>query len=734
MEFLSSMPLFWALEFANPGLLAGLAAASIPIVIHLLNRRKFREMRWAAMQFLLAAIKKNQRRIRIEQWLLLAIRTLLILLIVLAMAKPFLEAFGNVIAGGRTHRVLVLDDSLSMGYSTAGTSRFDDARKVAIQIVKDSRPGDAISLIMMGSPPKVIIGEPSRSLNEVQKEIQELTLSHGATDLTSTFQKIDQVLDASTISQKEIIFLTDLQGTSWRRRESPGQDGLDAILAKLAARRPRTVIIEVGDTGSQNRAVTDLRVLAPVVTTGSIALVRGLIRNFGPARVDGVSVRLNVDGVRGPEQALDLPVGEDVPVVFNHQFVGSGDHVVELKMENDQLQLDDRRVLVVPVKESLNVLLVDGQYKSEPFQAETDYLGEALSPSEGPPGQPGMIRAEVITESELAHRELTKFDVVVLCNVGQFKQDDVAQLEEFLKRGGGLVVFGGDQVMADNYNRLLFADGKGILPAEFGPTMGDAAKKAAKFSFNPLGYRHPIVADFRGQSDQVAAGLTLALIWQYHKLKLPKDSIAQRVLDFDTGDPAVIEASHGRGKVVLVATSADAAWTTWPLHNSYPPIMQQIVLQAASGHLAERNVKVGQPFDQSFEVAGATAPATVVRPDGKPIPAPLKGTASGSQLHFEQTDLAGAYQVKIGPPLSREISFAASPDPAESNLAKVDQAVLQQRLPGFSFVHLNNWRELAHSAVAVGRRGELHRPLLYGALFLLLLESFLAWKFGHHDS
>ena len=76
MFFPSSLPLLWALEFANPGLLAGLAAASIPIVIHLLNRRKFREMPWAAMQFLMAAIRKNQRRVRIEQWLLLAIRTL----------------------------------------------------------------------------------------------------------------------------------------------------------------------------------------------------------------------------------------------------------------------------------------------------------------------------------------------------------------------------------------------------------------------------------------------------------------------------------------------------------------------------------------------------------------------------------------------------------------------------------------------------------------------------------
>jgi hypothetical protein len=733
MEFLSQLPLLWALQFANPGLLAGMAAASIPIIIHLLNRRKFREMRWAAMQFLLAAIRKNQRRIRIEQWLLLAVRTLLLIMIAAAMAKPFLEAFGNVIAGRRTHRVLVLDSSLSMGYSTAGTSRFEQAKVLAAQVVKDSRRGDAISLITMGEPPRVVIGDPSPNLAEVQKEIMELSQTHGGTDLLATFEAVDRVLDVSTISQKEVIFLTDLQATSWRRRDSTGKDGLERILAKLETRRPRSVVIDLGKTGSANRALTDLRIEDPVVTAGSPVLVRGVVRNFGPSPADGVLVRLTVDGRLGPEQSVSLPVGEDVPVLFNHQFGTPGDHVVELSMDNDPLPLDDHRWLVVPVRESLNVLLVDGHFKSEPFQAETDYLAQSLSPTEGSPGQPNMIRTEVVSEAQFARRELGSFDVVALCNVAQFSQAEVAALEDFLKQGGGLVVFGGDQVIPDNYNRLLYAEGKGLLPAALGPPVGDAAKKETAFGFNPLGYRHPLVAEFRNEADAVQASLTRALTWQYHKLVLPKDSSAQVALAFETGDPAVIEAPRSRGKVILVATSADAGWTTWPLHNSYPPVMEQIMLQAASGRMAERNIRVGQPLDQSFPAAGVAAPATVVTPKGQPVPTRLKGEGGLSHLHFEQTDLSGAYQVRIGPPLAVESSSAANPDPAESDPLKLDESTLKERLPGWNFVYLTNWRELSRSAVSVGRRGELHRPLLYGALFFLLLESFLAWKFGHHD-
>jgi hypothetical protein len=166
-----SPPILWALGFANPLLLYALAAASVPVVIHLLNRRKWREVPWAAMRFLLAAIKKNRRRLRIEQWLLLAIRTLVVLLVVAAMAKPFLESFGAVIAGRRTHRVIVLDASLSMAYTAGESSRFDEARALAAQLVNGSRRGDAISLVLMGDPPRVVIGDPSPNLVEVKKEI-----------------------------------------------------------------------------------------------------------------------------------------------------------------------------------------------------------------------------------------------------------------------------------------------------------------------------------------------------------------------------------------------------------------------------------------------------------------------------------------------------------------------------------------------------------------------------------
>ncbi len=729
------VPLIWALGFANAPLLYGLAAASVPILIHLLNRRKFREVRWAAMRFLLAAVRKNQRRIRVEQWLLLAVRTLIILLVVMAMARPFLESMGMVLVGRRVHRVLVLDASLSMGYMTDGASRFDQAKALAGEMIKSSRPGDSVSVLLMGKPPRVVIRTPSHDLKAVAKEVADLSITHGGTDLTATFEAVDRVLESSAIHQKEVVFLTDLQAASWKPPEAAA-DGLKRAIAKVMARQPNTIVIDLGEPGGENRAVADLKLDAPVVTVGSAVQLRGIVHNYGGKTAQGVRPRLIVDGRIGPAAPpADIPPGDDLPVAFPQEFSSPGDHVVQLALDDDALPLDDRRWLVVPVRESLNVLLVDGQFKPEAYQAETDYLAQALAPSEVSPGHPNPIKVEVVSESQLSRRDLSPYDAVVLCNVGLFGQTEVAALEGYLEQGGGVVIFGGDQVDAENYNRWLYQDGKGLLPAEVGASVGDAAKKEGAIRFNPLGYRHPLIADYQGAGGPVTAGLTQALTWQYLKLKLPPKSSAQVALAFETGDPALIEASRKRGTVIVVATSADTGWTTWPIHKSYVPIMQQVVLRASAGRLHERNIRVGQPYDQAFPETALAAPTTVVTPKGQAIAGRLRPSGGVSQFHFEQTDLAGRYQVKIGAPLGQESSFAANTEPAESELARLDQVALGAAIPGWNFLYLHpsNWKELSGEAASVGRRGELHRPMLLAMLVLLLLESFLAWKFGHNE-
>src|SRR5262245_3210282 len=115
-----------ALAFLNPLLLWAVPLAAVPIVIHLLNRRRFQRVPWAAMEYLLAALKRNRKRLRMEQWLVLLLRTLAVLLLAFLVARPQLA--GGGIVGTRTHHVVLLDDTASMLQHTGSATLWDHAK------------------------------------------------------------------------------------------------------------------------------------------------------------------------------------------------------------------------------------------------------------------------------------------------------------------------------------------------------------------------------------------------------------------------------------------------------------------------------------------------------------------------------------------------------------------------------------------------------------------------------
>src|SRR5207302_1137429 len=182
---------------------------SIPVIIHLLHRRRFRVVNWAAMRFLLAAQRKNSRRIRLEQLILLALRCLMILLLVLAMLSvtdwakrlwSWLAPSGpRVVAvnSQRTHKILVLDGSFSMGFKDGDAALFDRARELAEQVVRDSPGGDGFSVLLMGAPPRRVVPEPSEDSRKVLNEIEALHVTHGAADLPATLSAVESMLQAS---------------------------------------------------------------------------------------------------------------------------------------------------------------------------------------------------------------------------------------------------------------------------------------------------------------------------------------------------------------------------------------------------------------------------------------------------------------------------------------------------------------------------------------------------------
>src|SRR5262245_53382573 len=257
------------MSFFNPAFLWFMMGGAIPVVIHLLHKQKYRRVRWAAMEFLLAALKKTQRRMKIENFLLLLVRILVMLLVALAISRPFFrESPLEALADSDTHHIFVIDNSYSMGYKTAQKSALDSAKETAekqLSAVRRLTEQDKATILLMSSYPEVYVPE-SNKVDYVRRAIGEIKLSHYGTSALSTFQKIRETVDHSRNQLKRITVITDFQRCAWELGDEKEVKKLQTLLKELTARPEIKVsLIDVGAKETDNRAIVDLRVEQKIV-------------------------------------------------------------------------------------------------------------------------------------------------------------------------------------------------------------------------------------------------------------------------------------------------------------------------------------------------------------------------------------------------------------------------------------------------------------------------------------
>jgi hypothetical protein len=734
-----------AFGFFSPLLLSGLALAAIPVVIHLLHRRRYVETPWAAMQFLIQATKKQSRRIRLENLILLLVRTLVLILIVLALARPHFDTGTGILDNEQpVHRILIVDSTFSMQRTGAASfvsgasvdritddteadTRFTQAKKAAQKIVQNGARGDAWSLLRISdaSTPSVI-RTPAFRANTVEEEIQSLAVSDSPGNLTATLEAAAQaVKQLPEVPRKEVVFISDLQSAMWAP-ETPETLARLKSLVNQIGQSASISLVNVAGAASSNLAVTGLQSDAEIVTVDQTVGFRAIVRNFGQTSLRDQTVELLVDGRLVDTKRLDLPPGIDTPLDWEYQFLSAGDHSIEIHLEDDALPLDNRRWLAIPVREQLNVLLVNGPPAGRPRDSATFYVERALAPATTSEPWQGTIRPQVVGESELQSAGLSRYDVVVLCNVGLITNRESAVLESFVHSGGGLIILPGETVNSASYNTHLFRGGDGILPAEIGELAGSEAEPV---TFDPREFSHPTVRVFRGNP---GAGLEATLTFQFLKLK-PTDE-SRIAMWFSDGSPALVEKRTGSGRVILAATSADSRWGTWAIWApSFVPMMHELVLFAASGQARSRQLRVGEPIVMTLPQRLFGLEARIERPDGSTAGMPLNDGKNSLTAAYDQTDRAGIYQVNLGSPLNRTELYAVNVEERESDLTVARQPDLSNDL--FAEVNVvlrgsgvpisNGFRTGSESGLSV-----LSRILAWTVLSILLLEPLLAWRFS----
>lgn len=687
------------MTFLNAAILFGLIALVIPPIVHLLNRRRFEVVNWAAMQFLQIS-KKIRQRMVFEQLLLMLLRCALIATLVLAIATPILDLnCVNRLPGGRwmarnagqANRdvVIIIDGSYSMECRWNDKTADWEAREWAKKFTSDLLSGDRVAVLQAKQKTIPVVESLTADLGEVRSKIEAMPGPRGGVHWALAVQNGMDILQAGPNPQKEIIILTDGQKQGWADAESLGQWEQVAQSYPTGGKAPRITVVNVvpdrpGDLPNwfispmrTNRAVTtmgrDVRFkfdLQLAISDGRDATAPKQAGKYASPK----SVGFEVDGVEAGSQKIPGSEAPRIGMDLVRKFNTAGTHLVSATIDEDALPGDNRRDFAVEVLPAIPVLLVDGQPRGG-RERTSDYIRLALAPNNDP--HPSFIlRTVSIGEfgSQLLTSPLTRDPaslprVLILANVPALTADQAKAIDEFLQRGGGMFVALGDRCEAKSYNLLFPNEGKGWLPARLVAPTGnvDDRAKAASPDRNDLLY-HPALELFK---DADKDGLESARFPRFWMLDAAGTDAGTVILKLRSQQdfPLLVERDRvgGKGRVILSAVPFDNGWNSnLPINNDFVPLCHELVYYLAAARSGSVNLTPGAHI--IFRPSDGEPPCgvTIETPEGTP----RRIEVANWPLTYEDTGETGIY--KLTTDSGHSSFYVVQPDSSESMLAPCD--------------------------------------------------------------
>ncbi|WP_425615725.1 BatA domain-containing protein [Anatilimnocola sp. NA78] len=747
----------------NPLLfVAGAAAVSVPIIIHLLNKRKFKIVDWAAMDFLLDAEKKNRRRVRLENLILLLLRCLAIFLIGMLLARPFLPTSmtGGLIDAAQFERIVLLDDSLSMQARQGNDSIWEVTRKRLTDLTNalaDEDADNSLTLILTSRPDKPLYNGAHlsrESVVEINDTLSKLEPSDRPAALAASLKELEQYLSTQQANINRVVYIvSDLRQHDWRSTDD-ATESPTKMMQRISKVASATYVVDVGDAEDRNLAISEVKPEGTLVE-GVSSRFDVAVTNHGSTDAKDVRVKFIAGEALPLQNEIEkISPGETVSTSFSFAFTGDEEldanappgqlspRKVRIEVgtasqgEDDRLPADSVSYFPARLVRGIPALIVDGDPSSAFGKAESFYLRRSLAPA-GP--VPSGVAAEVVTENEFESLSLEKYQVIFLCNVyrlGDKPQETIAKLEKWVAAGGGLVICPGDQIDEQFFNEYYFKNGEGLSPLKLENIKGDETE-ATWALLRVEQTNHEVLKVFAGQNNPFLDNVKLFRYWG--TTVKPEQvgsvvSIPARLNDPDES-PAIAEKSFGKGRVVTCAVPADADWSNWTSDPSYLIVMQEMV-RYLSGDRGDRGLlRVNQPIRQPLDLTQYEIDASLLGPrerkaNVQAVAAEKAGEQTVWQLEYPSTDLQGFYELKLArrnsPPES--VLFAANVDPVEGDLKRVDLTTLKKDF-GDAKIEIVSAEQVG-TLSSIGSDTEVWWYLLWGVVFVLCSEQLLAWWFG----
>lgn len=746
-------------DFINPWMLAGLAGVSLPILAHLLSRRKYDTVEWGAMQFL--EIGRNaRRRIRLEELLLLALRMGMIALIAIALSRPWLS--GGIVNSFATKPAcdvaIVIDSSYSTDWKGKAATPRENAVSWAKGLLDHLGPGETASLIDAREIVEAEVPSLTRDRDLIREALDTLPQPAGSSRLNDGILRGLQMVNTGTNLSRHVVVVTDGQLHPWRDAD----EHLWLQLKEL--REQATVPADVWVVSTQkqqarqsNDAIDQLQLSRELTVVNFPIRIRTRLTNSGGKSAANRKVYLEVDGQRLADKTISVRVEPDgqATVEFEHRFRTPGSHVVTVSIDSDNLPGDDRSEAAIEITDALPVLLVDGSTSADPARSEVFFAKSALSAVANPTP---WIAARSVPSSRFSQASIEEAQVILLANTPRLTDEQLDVVRNFVDSGGGLGITLGDQIDRQWYNSRMYERGDGLLPAwledvQSAPT----GIEDAPITIQSESLQLPWISRFQTGGDD---GLLDARFSRWYATTLnpqlppdendapDEDASDEKTIDPDTGDNTepptprtaastagaysnedafLISRQFGRGQVALMTSTLDADWTTLPARPDYVAFLHEWIFQLASGRVT-RNVDTGSPLLFPISPDEQAADWVFIDPNGKeiiPLPA---GDELRPMVRLDETYTPGVYRLRkkqlADEPASagNDEFFVVNFDRSESDLSPLSDERWAELVDEDRLHRIDTPEELFESLETDASRIELWHLLLLAFLAILIGE------------
>ena len=673
--------------FLNLILLGGAAAAVVPLIIHLLNRTRFKTLDWGAMHLLESALKINSRRTQWQAWLLLLLRMLIPALLALCLARPVLTAWRTAAGGNQHSVVLIIDNSLSMeaesqqqsqaaGGEAAKTdaasqnSCFDVAIAQAVTLIERFGPATELTILTSGGGVVDQTSGATFDRGRALRRLRDIRSGAGGSHMAEALSTGLTQLSRATQPRRHLILLSDFQRSDW---EDLPPEALATLRVSADAITPpvELTFIPVTPQAPENLSVQiDHPAGASVVAHHQPLEVRVTIRNHGRERVKNLPVVLTADGDALASKNVEVAGDSQVFLVFTCQLQSLGSHLLRASIDETAARknagqtsrsvvtTDDVARWSVQVIEPVRLGIVSTRAPDSHSIDDATFLNLALSPyavslvagsvneetagwAEAHAGA-DPIRCEIVSPEDLSQRRLSSLQAVVLTNIPVLDQPTAQRLETFVQQGGLLMVWAGDALQTDWYNQNWGpASPASLLPYEYGKLSRPSDRTAASLKIQPKSYEHPALTLFNRSSNGRLDSIDFKTWFQLvDGAKSPvSTSSTKPVLDLlrlENGDRILAERVVGRGRIYQWATSCGERWSNLPLREVFVPLVQQLVLYGATAASPQLNLETGQTLAVTWYEDGdqpANQPAGAKQPVSQLAPPSSAGASTGAKAN-----------------------------------------------------------------------------------------------------